>query len=127
MPLRHTETLWGGRVDRAKKDLAQTSPRCAEVADDPQRPRRILRDLCVQNFAADERRWTCSLTWHRGGLTPSALIERLEPMLVHSDADAIWIMRLGHGELRAAAAALEARGAREGLPGLPLYGVPFAV
>jgi allophanate hydrolase len=64
---------------------------------------------------------------YRGGLTPSALIERLEPMLVHSDADAIWIMRLGHGELRAAAAALEARAARDGLPGLPLYGVPFAV
>jgi allophanate hydrolase len=64
---------------------------------------------------------------YRDGLTPSALIERLEPALVRSDEDAIWITRLGAQTLRAAASELEARAARDGLVTLPLYGVPFSV
>jgi allophanate hydrolase len=64
---------------------------------------------------------------YRGGLTPSALVERLEPALARSDDDAIWITRLGSAQLRAMAAELETRAARDGMAALPLFGVPFAV
>jgi allophanate hydrolase len=64
---------------------------------------------------------------YRQGLTPSSLIEWLEPALERSQDDAVWITRLGAEQLRWAASELEARAARDGLAGLPLYGVPFSV
>ena len=62
-----------------------------------------------------------------GTLTPSKLVDALEQRLAVVADDAIWISRVSPPALRAAARGLEQRAARDGIAGMPLYGIPFAV
>ena len=60
--------------------------------------------------------------YRAGRRDPSGVVEGLLATRA-PDERPVWITRVGDDELRAAAAALDARGGRD----LPLYGVPFAV
>jgi allophanate hydrolase len=59
---------------------------------------------------------------YRAGLQPSQLIAELLQRLSGAPQQPVWITRVPDQELRARASALD-----EADPGLPLYGIPFAV
>ncbi|HZB91645.1 MAG TPA: allophanate hydrolase, partial [Stellaceae bacterium] len=64
-----------------------------------------------------------------GALSAAALAEDVLARIAAAGDDKVWIERVPAERLRAAAAALDARAARDGdaLTKLPLFGVPFAV
>ena len=64
-----------------------------------------------------------------GKLGASALIDEVLRRIAGADGDHVWISRVPEGALRAAAAALDERAAREpeAIRRLPLFAIPFAV
>jgi allophanate hydrolase len=62
-----------------------------------------------------------------GDVTPVSVARQVLARIAARGADAVWITRVGDADLLAAAAALEQRGAADGVAAMPLYGLPFAV
>src|SRR5580704_17578620 len=59
--------------------------------------------------------------------SPVSVAEDVLARIAAAGDDAVWISRVPDDALRRAAEALERRAAAEGLEGMPLYGLPFAV
>jgi allophanate hydrolase len=62
-----------------------------------------------------------------GAATPVSVARERTRRIESAGDDGVWITRIPDDALLAAAAALERRAAAQGIVGMPLYGVPFAV
>jgi allophanate hydrolase len=62
-----------------------------------------------------------------GAASPISVAREIGARIVRRGEDAVWISRVAEDTLLAAAVALERRATAEGIAGMPLYGLPFAV
>src|SRR5258707_6782044 len=62
-----------------------------------------------------------------GTASPISVAREIGARIVRRGEDAVWISRDAEDTLLAAAVALERRATAEGIAGMPLYGLPFAV